>query len=111
MPKTAEMHFVHKIGVFIQRSPKCLNRQIYQCKIATKSINTKHIKDMRTRSFDPSDFEEFFDAKELESMMNGMHITRFGEYRDDDTEEYKQTGTRKKKKNSKQAMETAASLL
>ena len=61
---------------------------------------------MRTRSFDPSDFEEFFDAKELENMMNGMHITRFGEYRDDDTEEYKQTGTRKRKKNSKQAMET-----
>ena len=44
-------------------------------------------------------------------MMNGMHITRFGEYRDDDTEKYKQTGTRKRKKNSKQTMETAASLL
>lgn len=101
MPQTAEMHFVHKIEVFIQRSPKCLNRRIYQCKIATKSINTKHIKDMRTRSFDPSDFEEFFDAKELESMMNGMHITRFGEYRDDDTEEL-QADRHKKEKEKQQ---------
>lgn len=57
---------------------------------------------MKTRSFDPSDFEEFFDAKELESMMNGTHITRFGEYRDDDTDaECKQMDTANNPQKSK----------
>ena len=34
-------------------------------------------------------------------MMNGMHITRFGEYRDDDTEEL-QADRHKKKKEKQQ---------